>query len=100
MIDLLRVLTKFRVPTMEDLKDKFVYLGERTKMKLLLLDMDETMIHSRFGISPQDEKNDDGDFFLTIPPNERFSVKMRPNLDGCLEHLANFYEIGVFTAGE
>lgn len=27
-------------------------------------------------------------------------MKMRPFLDTCLEHLAKFYEIAVFTAGE
>jgi len=30
----------------------------------------------------------------------KISVKMRPFLDNCLEHLAKFYEIAVFTAGE
>ena len=30
----------------------------------------------------------------------KISVKMRPFLDNCLEHLAKYYEIAVFTAGE
>jgi len=67
--------------------------------------MDETLIHARFLTSPEMEKNDDGDFtvHLTSRDNDnvvKVSVKMRPYLDNCLEYLAKYYEIAVFTAGE
>jgi TFIIF-interacting CTD phosphatase-like protein len=49
--------------------------------------------------------NDNGDFVVSIASSSssdmvKISVKMRPFLDNCLEHLAKFYEIAVFTAGE
>ena len=72
---------------------------------MLVLDMDETLIHARFLAGPHEEKSDDGDFIVSIASASgddmvRISVKMRPFLDSCLEHLAKFYEIAVFTAGE
>lgn len=71
----------------------------------MVLDMDETLIHARFLTSSDLEKDDDGDFTVHLASREnedtvRVSVKMRPFLDNCLEHLAKFYEIAVFTAGE
>ena len=67
--------------------------------------MDETLIHANFLTNPYDEAKDDGDFKVTIQcagtgSQLKISVKMRPFLDNCLEHLAKFYEIAVFTAGE
>jgi len=68
--------------------------------------MDETLIHAKFMTSPEMEKNDDGDFVVHLASKSnsdevvKVSVKMRPYLDNCLEHLAKFYEIAVFTAGE
>lgn len=68
--------------------------------------MDETLIHAKFLTSTEQEKNDDGDFLVQINSKSnsedvvKVSVKMRPYLDNCLEHLAKFYEIAVFTAGE
>jgi CTD small phosphatase-like protein 2 len=103
MIDLLKMCAKFKYPTLEDLKDKFVKFGTPTKNKVLVLDMDETLIHARFLTKPEQEANDDGDFIVTINSDSdevKVSVKMRPFLDNCLEHLAKFYEIAVFTAGE
>jgi TFIIF-interacting CTD phosphatase-like protein len=106
MIDLLKICSAFRCPSLDELADKFVYFGPVTKNKVLVLDMDETLIHARFLSEKDSEKNDDGDFIVKLASksNEedtvRISVKMRPYLDNCLEHLAKHYEIAVFTAGE
>lgn len=67
--------------------------------------MDETLIHARFLTSAHLESVDDGDFTVNLASKSgheevKISVKMRPFLDNCLEHLAKFYEIAVFTAGE
>jgi hypothetical protein len=49
MIDLLNVCKRLHCPKLENLQSKYVYFGEETKMsKLLILDMDETMLHARF----------------------------------------------------
>lgn len=45
---LLRACSHLRVPTIEEVAPKQVLFGEKTKLKTLILDMDETMIHSNF----------------------------------------------------
>ena len=82
-----------------------VSFGPPTKIKLLNLDMDETLIHARFLTHPGQEKTDDGNFFVQLSSengeqNVKVSVKTRPFLDNCLEHLAKFYDIAVSTAGD
>ena len=105
MIDLMKICSQFRCPPMDELQDKMVTFGPPSRLKLLVLDMDETLIHARFLTHPSQEKSDDGNFFVTLASenaehNVKVSVKTRPFLDNCLEHLAKFYEIAVFTAGE
>jgi hypothetical protein len=39
---------------------------EGTNKKVLVLDMDETMLHARFLQNEEDEKNDDGDFSFEL----------------------------------
>mmetsp|Transcript_35867 Transcript_35867/g.34924 ORF Transcript_35867/g.34924 Transcript_35867/m.34924 type:complete len:150 (+) Transcript_35867:440-889(+) len=105
-IDLLKMCKKFKVPSLEELSEKFYHLGERTRNKVLVLDMDETLIHAKYLYENSDHSNDNGDFFVNITSktNEKdqvkISVKMRPHLDSCLEYLEKMYEIVVFTAGE
>jgi hypothetical protein len=47
-IDVLRICSQFKYPTLEELESKFVYFGTPTKNKVLVMDMDETLIHARF----------------------------------------------------
>ena len=87
-------------PTPEDLSKLKVSLGEITRQKTLVLDMDETLIHAKqtwpadwgqdFEFVVQDEDGDD----------VKFAVKKRPHLEECLTRLAEFYELVVFTAAE
>ena len=105
-IDVLKIIAQFKYPSLQELESKFVNFGPPTKNKVLVMDMDETLIHAKFLTNPNQEKNDDGDFMVQIASKNnvqdimKVSVKMRPFLDSCLEHLARFYEIAVFTAGE
>ena len=67
--------------------------------------MDECLISAKFLTHPSQEKDDDGNFIVQLASqsgdvNLKISVKTRPYLDNSLEHLAKFYEIAVFTAGE
>ena len=48
MINLLRVCGMLTRPTAEEVEQRKVYLGPKTKSKLLILDMDETLLHSKF----------------------------------------------------
>jgi len=105
MVDLLRVCAQFKQPPLDEIMEKCVNFGPSDRSKVLILDMDETLIHARFLMTPAQEKNDDGDFTVSIASTSgaeqvKISVKMRPFLDNCLEHLAKYYEIAVFTAGE
>lgn len=45
---LLQACMKLKKPNLEDLKDKMVTFGEKNSQKLLILDMDETLIHAQF----------------------------------------------------
>jgi TFIIF-interacting CTD phosphatase-like protein len=114
MIELLNVIKLLKAPKLEDIKHKFVSFGPRQmNSKVLILDMDETLLHARFLQNEEDEKDDDGDFSFTLqsassgskdvegqPGNSlKVSIKMRPFLDMSLDFLARYYEICVFTAG-
>lgn len=103
MVNLLKICSHFKPPTDEEINAKAVEFGVPTRGKLLVLDMDETLIHAKF-LKKSDSNKDDGDFVISLADNnneeDKISVKMRPFLDNCLEHLAKLYEIAVFTAGE
>jgi len=54
---LLNACSMLKQPSQEELHSKRIFLGERTRLKTLILDMDETMIHSKFyAITPADLK--------------------------------------------
>jgi hypothetical protein len=48
MIDLLKVCSHFSCPSIDELSMKFVNFGQPTRQKVLVLDMDETLIHAKF----------------------------------------------------
>jgi hypothetical protein len=58
MINLLRVCTMLKKPTVEDIQQREVFLGPTDRSKLLILDMDETLLNSRF----HKLKGDEGPF--------------------------------------
>ena len=76
---------------------KSFQLGHQTKQKLVIFDMDETLVAAKFEgyITEGFEEN----FKFPFKDTE-ISVRLRPYLVDCLEKLAEFYEIIVFTAGE
>lgn len=51
-VDVLKICAQFRYPSLEELESKFVKFGPPTKNKVLVLDMDETLIHAKFLTSP------------------------------------------------
>jgi hypothetical protein len=74
MINLLKAVSLLRRPEPAEVDQKAVFLGERTRQKLLILDMDETMIHSKFHkITPEQ----------LADPNA-FSPGLRPDEKGCM----------------
>ena len=116
MIDLLRACSMLTRPTQEEIEQRKVAFGERTRQKTLILDMDETLIHSKFYKLTGNEADtipdglvmtaDGAEFNILIsnnpsmPPSMRLNVKVRQHLEEALTYLSNMYEICVFTAGE
>lgn len=97
-----------------------INFGPATKSKLLILDMDETLLHSVFKTMTDDENIDeqnqmtlqncdDGsgfEFSLALGNKDaqgrpiKLLVKVRPHLEPMLDYLSKYYELCVFTAGE
>lgn len=76
---------------------KSFQLGNPTKSKLLIFDMDETLIAAKFkGSIPEGFVEN---FKFPFKDTE-ISVRLRPYVTDVLEKLCQFYEIVVFTAGE
>ena len=76
---------------------KSLQLGTKTKDKLLIFDMDETLIAAKF------EGNVPDGFETTFKfsyKGTEISVRMRPYVLDSLEKLGTLYELVVFTAGE
>lgn len=48
MIDLLRACSKLPIPDSKVIDSKKVSFGPRTRQKTLILDMDETLVHTKF----------------------------------------------------
>jgi Dullard-like phosphatase family protein len=102
--DLKKLLLSFdslERPSAEQIQDLKVEFGKVDRQKTLILDMDETLIHAK----PKIKGNEDFDFDFEITLHDEegelvFMVKMRPGLVECLERLATFYEVVVFTAAE
>lgn len=70
-----------------------------TQKKLLVLDLDETLVHTTTeAIEDYDYKFEqpccDGEAFITV------YVRQRPFLNTFLECLSNHYELAIFTAGQ
>lgn len=99
LINLLNFIKKLKPPTEEQIQKKVVELGEITRMKTLIFDLDETLIHSWvLGTGKNDDLNKD--FEITLDSGLKYGISLRPYLSKCLSHLGQYYEMGVFTASE
>lgn len=80
----------------EEIMMKSIELGKKTSPKLLIFDMDETLVAAKFkgNVPPKFEKT----FSFQLQTTE-ISVRLRPYVIDCLEKLAPLYEMIVFTAG-
>lgn len=75
---------------------KAMEIGKKTKEKTLILDMDETMIATKF--EGKNTPNFNSDFVFHFLGKD-ISVSFRPYLFDTLEKLSQFYELIAFTAG-
>ena len=76
---------------------KSLQLGTKTRDKLLIFDMDETLVAAKFGghVPTGFTPTFSYDFRGT-----EIQVRVRPYVNDVLEKLSQWYEIVVFTAGE
>lgn len=80
----------------DEVLEKSIELGKKTHDKLLIFDMDETLIAAKFGTIPKEfEKT----FAYDLCGTE-IQVRLRPYVNDCLTKLSSMYEIIVFTAGQ
>jgi TFIIF-interacting CTD phosphatase-like protein len=80
----------------EDVLLKSLDLGKKEGKKLLIFDMDETLVAAKFegGVPKGFEET-----FSFPYDTGKIYVRLRPYVVDCLEKLADMYEIIVFTAG-
>lgn len=82
----------------EDILLKSLDLGQKEEgKKLLIFDMDETLVAAKFEGHVPSKFEATFDFAYA---DSKIYVRLRPYLIDCLEKLAQFYEIIVFTAGQ
>jgi len=85
LIELLRACSLLKYPAIEDLASKMVSFGPKHKQKLLILDMDETMLHTKFEVNTSGNETPQGlqvvngvlEFtaFLLVSPEESGNCK-------------------------
>lgn len=80
----------------EDIMMKALEIGKQTREKTLILDMDETMIATKF--IGKNTANFTSDFSIEFSGQE-IKVSLRPYLHEMLDKLSQIYEIIAFTAG-
>ena len=81
----------------EEVMMKAIELGKKQKPKLLIFDMDETLVAAKFAGSVPEKFQ--STFSFPYQSTE-ISVRLRPYLSDALEKLSQFYEMVVFTAGQ
>ena len=75
---------------------KSIELGKRLKQKVLILDMDETMVAARYKSRAPDGFQPT---FVIDYKGDPILVRERPYLADMLQRMSQLYEIVVFTAG-
>ena len=92
------LISSLKKPSKIDLNSKYVYLPPRKTniTKTLILDLDETLIHSMF------EKNQASDLKIAIHLTKNsiieISVNIRPYALSFLEEMSKIYEIVIFSS--
>jgi len=86
LVNLLQYILKMNLPTEEVVKSKSVELGEFTRMKTLIFDLDETLIHS-WQITPQKQDEINKEFEIELQSGLKYGIAVRPYMAKCLTHL-------------
>ena len=83
-------------------KKKFLLPEKTSNKKTLVLDLDETLVHSVGVVDNNDGEIPQHDFIIQIPQNNNSShdvhVMVRPHVEEFLERMSKRYELVIFTA--
>ena len=82
-------------------KKKFLLPEKTSNKKTLVLDLDETLVHSVGGIVPIPGTIPQSDFTIKVPQINSFHdvhVMVRPHVEEFLERMSKRYELVIFTA--
>ena len=79
MIDLLRACAMLTKPSKADIELRKVRFGERIRQKTLILDMDETLIHSKFYKLNGDEAETIPDGLVMTENGSEFNILISNN---------------------
>ena len=83
-------------------KKKFLLPEKTSNKKTLVLDLDETLVHSVGGLENNEGEIPQHDFIIQIPQNNNLShdvhVMVRPHVEEFLERMSKRYELVIFTA--
>ena len=83
-------------------KKKFLLPEKTSNKKTLVLDLDETLVHSVGGVENSEGEIPQHDFIIQIPQNNNLShdvhVMVRPHVEEFLERMSKRYELVIFTA--
>ena len=77
---------------------KSISVGNKTKDRCVIFDMDETLVAAKFEGSIPD--GFEATFKFDYKGGSEIQVRLRPYVQDVLEKLSSIYEILVFTAGE
>jgi len=83
----LTIIKKFILPELESLKEKLILLGPKTKKFTLILDLDHTLVNTKFYKSSFES--------LTT----EYVMNIRPYAINLIQEMSMYYEIIVFSAG-
>jgi len=95
---LLSYIKRLPIPSLEEIAPKSVDFGELTRHKTLIWDLDETLVHVQYKLPGAELSNHD--FEIKLKDGITYAITKRPYLEKCLDHLAQFYEMAVFTAAD
>lgn len=95
---MLSYIKRLPIPSLAEIALKSVEFGELTRHKTLIWDLDETLVHVQYKLPGAELSNHD--FEIKLKDGITYAVTKRPYLEKCLDHLAQFYEMAVFTAAD
>jgi Dullard-like phosphatase family protein len=85
----LEAIKLFREPRQEEITQRWTFLGTKRKRNLLVLDLDDTLVHTVEVAVDETKKR-----------GSQCVIRLRPHAVKVIEQLSELYELVIFTAGD